>query len=82
MVTCLVEDFNMARLVRQKTLGNREAVFDHTHNFGAKPTCYMLIHLKVATAIGIDVMRVPGIHDELVIRPAATLRYSGVAQRL
>jgi hypothetical protein len=35
-----------------------------------------------ATAIGIDVTRIPGIHDELVIRPAATLQRASIEQRL
>ena len=35
-----------------------------------------------ATAVGVNVVRIPGIHDELVVRPTATLQYAGIEQRL
>ena len=35
-----------------------------------------------ARAMGVGVMRIPGIHDELVIRPSATLQLAGLSDRL
>lgn len=35
-----------------------------------------------ARAMGVGVMRIPGIHDELVIRPSATLHLAGLSDRL
>lgn len=35
-----------------------------------------------ARAMGVGVMRIPGIHDELVIRPAETLRQADIENRL
>lgn len=32
--------------------------------------------------MGLGVMRIPGIHDELVIRPATTLQQVGLSDRL
>ncbi len=36
----------------------------------------------MATAAGVNITRIPGIHDELVIRPKATLQHAAIEQRL